>query len=32
MKTPLRVLAVEDSEDDTMLLVSEITRGGYQPE
>jgi FixJ family two-component response regulator len=32
MKTPLRVLAVEDSEDDTILLVSEITRGGYQPE
>jgi FixJ family two-component response regulator len=32
MKTPLRVLAVEDSEDDTTLLIYEIARGGYHPE
>ena len=29
MSTPLRVLIVEDSEDDTELLVSELQRGGY---
>ncbi|MGO9087631.1 MAG: response regulator [Candidatus Sulfotelmatobacter sp.] len=29
MKTPLRVLIVEDSEDDTELLVRELRRGEY---
>ena len=29
MSTPLRVLIVEDSEDDTALLVRELRRGGY---
>ncbi len=29
MTTPLRVLIVEDSEDDTALLVRELRRGGY---
>jgi FixJ family two-component response regulator len=32
MKTPLRVLAVEDSEDDTTLLLHEIGRGGFHTE
>ncbi len=27
----LRVLIVEDSEDDAMLLLSELRRGGYEP-
>jgi len=26
---PLRVLVVEDSEDDTELLLHELRRGGY---
>lgn len=29
---PLRVLIVEDSEDDTELLLHELRRGGYAPE
>jgi DNA-binding NtrC family response regulator len=29
---PLRVLIVEDSEDDTLLLVRELRRGGFEPE
>lgn len=29
MTTPLRVLIVEDSEEDTVLLVLELRRGGY---
>ena len=29
MTTPLRVLIVEDSEDDTALVVRELRRGGY---
>ena len=29
MTTPLRVLIIEDSEDDTALLVRELRRGGY---
>lgn len=31
MKKQLRVLLVEDSEDDTILLLREIQRGGYEP-
>jgi two-component system cell cycle sensor histidine kinase/response regulator CckA len=30
MTTPLRALVVEDSEDDTALLVRELRRGGYE--
>ncbi|MBI4771868.1 MAG: response regulator, partial [Chloroflexi bacterium] len=29
MSTPLRVLIVEDSEDDALLLLRELRRGGY---
>lgn len=32
MATPLRVLIVEDSEDDTELLVRELRRGGFEPD
>ena len=28
MGTPLRALIIEDSEDDTLLLVRELQRGG----
>src|SRR5438876_694495 len=31
VSVPLRVLIVEDSEDDTSLLVRELRRGGYEP-
>ncbi len=31
MNKQLRVLTVEDSEDDAMLLVRELQRGGYDP-
>jgi len=31
MSKPLRVLIVEDSEDDMLLVVREIQRGGYTP-
>jgi PAS domain S-box-containing protein len=31
MTKPLRLLIVEDSEDDALLLVRELRRGGYQP-
>src|SRR5437867_1329376 len=31
MKTPLRVLIVEDCEDDAELLLRELRRGGYAP-
>ncbi|HEY4485715.1 MAG TPA: EAL domain-containing protein [Nitrospiria bacterium] len=31
MSTPIRVLIVEDSEDDAALLVGELHRGGYEP-
>lgn len=31
MNKPLCVLIVEDSEDDTLLLVRELRRGGYDP-
>lgn len=32
MENPLRVLIVEDSEDDALLLSRELRRGGYQVE
>jgi diguanylate cyclase (GGDEF)-like protein len=32
MATPLRVLLVEDSEDDALLLLRELRKGGYAPE
>ncbi|MBI3994958.1 MAG: EAL domain-containing protein [Nitrospirae bacterium] len=31
MSIPLRVLIVEDSEDDTAFLLRELRRGGYEP-
>ena len=31
MGTPLRVLIVEDSEDDTILVLRELQRNGYEP-
>ncbi len=31
-RVPLRVLLVEDSEDDALLLLRELKRGGYEPE
>lgn len=31
MGNPLRVLIIEDSEDDTLLIVRELKRGGYEP-
>jgi len=31
MSRPLRVLIVEDSEDDTQLLLHQLRRGGYDP-
>ena len=31
MSTPLRVLIVEDSEDDAELSLRELRRGGYDP-
>jgi len=31
MSQPLRVLIVEDSEDDTALLLRDLRRGGYDP-
>jgi putative nucleotidyltransferase with HDIG domain len=32
VSTPLRVLIVEDSEGDALLLVRELKRGGYEPD
>ncbi len=32
MNVPLRVLIVEDSEDDALLLVRELGRGGFDPD
>ena len=32
MKKPLRVLMVEDSEDDALLTIRELKKGGYEPE
>ena len=31
MRKPLRLLLVEDSEDDAMLLLAYLERGGYEP-
>ena len=31
MGVPLKVLVVEDSEDDTLLLARDLRRGGYDP-
>ncbi len=31
MKKPLRLLIIEDSEDDTLLLIHALQRGGYEP-
>jgi PAS domain S-box-containing protein len=31
MPKPLKVLLVEDSEEDSLLLLRELVRGGYQP-
>ena len=31
VRVPLRVLVVEDSEDDVLLLLRELERGGYEP-
>jgi signal transduction histidine kinase/FixJ family two-component response regulator len=32
VRTPLRVLIVEDSKDDALLLVRDLRRGGYEPD
>ena len=32
MSKPFRVLIVEDSEDDALLLLRELRRGGFEPE
>ncbi len=32
MSAPLRVLLIEDSEDDALLILHELRRHGYQPE
>lgn len=32
MPNPLRILIVEDSEDDLFLLVHELRKGGYEPD
>ena len=31
-RAPLRVLIVEDSEDDALLILRELRRGGYEPD
>jgi DNA-binding NtrC family response regulator len=31
MNKPLRILAVEDSQDDLVLILRELRRGGYEP-
>jgi PAS domain S-box-containing protein len=31
MNKPLRLLIIEDSEDDTLLLIRELRKGGYDP-
>ncbi len=30
-RTPLRVLLVEDSDDDALLVMRALRRGGYEP-
>lgn len=32
MSTPIRILVVEDSEDDALLLLRELQHGGYRPD
>jgi len=32
MGRPIKVLIVEDSEDDALLLISELKKGGYDPD
>ncbi|MCK9392622.1 MAG: PAS domain-containing protein [Syntrophales bacterium] len=32
MSKPLRILIVEDSEDDALLTIRELKKGGYEPE
>jgi PAS domain S-box-containing protein len=32
MGIPLKVLIIEDSEDDTLLIVRELRKGGYEPD
>lgn len=32
MSSPLRVLIVEDNEDDALLIIRELARGGYVPQ
>ena len=32
MSTPLRILLIEDSDDDATLLLRELRKGGYEPE
>jgi PAS domain S-box-containing protein len=32
MSSPLRVLLIEDSADDALLILHELRRGGYEPE
>jgi hypothetical protein len=31
MTTPLRLLIIEDSEDDALLIVRDLRRAGYEP-
>ncbi|NMD34123.1 MAG: response regulator, partial [Firmicutes bacterium] len=31
MDEKIRVLVIEDSEDDTLLILRELRRGGYKP-
>lgn len=31
MTTQIRILIIEDSEEDALLLIRELTRGGYEP-
>ena len=31
MGEPLRILLIEDSEDDALLLIRELQKGGYDP-
>ena len=31
MSIPIKVLLIEDSDDDALLLLREFRRGGYEP-